>query len=419
MKYLLQILLLTGLLSACGEKYNEKDDLGGTEIMSGVLTYVNEYGGRGEERVVSARNVYISDAPYNNGNYIYHVKTDEYGNFTFKRLWNDKTYYVFFADTIGGVSYFVERSTTPKDTLSLKATYDTLKQNAIVITVKDAAAHPVEGASVGIFNNLQVFESDSTTTQSLVKYDTDLYGRVIFYNLKGGKYFLRATSSDSQRNSIDELTIDFDGKGIKRYDMTLEARPLVKNKVVVITEDELGRPIPMLEFCATNNPLYFGGNDCTGKTLEGKTKEDGKVELSNVPPGAYRFYATAKVGNISYLANQQETIAASGDTVRLKLMPVAADNSYQLLVLDRYGTPVNDAGVYLFTSRALFNADTTLGNVATVNSGKDGVAKFDKQAEGFYFIRSWFGTGGQALKGVDSVRLIYTSTPFKDTIYIQ
>src|SRR5690606_19423618 len=121
-------------LAAC----KKKDDLQGDGYFAGSLAYTNEYTGEQQLVPLAGRRVYVAYFPSDTLNYIYSAVSNSEGYFQFRNMDKQKSYTLFFADSIGGLKFKAAVTQQPNsDTILLIAVPDLKLQNGITMQVQD------------------------------------------------------------------------------------------------------------------------------------------------------------------------------------------------------------------------------------------------------------------------------------------
>ena len=400
-----------------------EDDLQGDATISGKLNYRDNISGSGELKLMIGTKVFIGKDTADYNNYLYYAVTDAQGNFTFKRLKKGGTYLLFVNDTINGIYYstYITRS-APTDSLTLIAENDTLRQNGMLFYVLNSEQQPLTGATVWLYNNKEVFESDTANNANSIKDSTtDQYGRVIFYNYKAGKYYLRAKFSSPAGIISADTVFTFSGKGISKNTILLSTALSIKNTLVLTVVDESGTILPGINCCIFNNPLLFNQETCDGSYLQKSSGTDGTIKLTNLQAGNYYLYATFTQGNTHYKAKATIFVNATGKTsANLVLKKETLSSELLLTAKDNAGTPVNGTHIYFFTSRSLWALDNIAGSVRDTITGNNGSVTILNMPEGKYYIRARVTLDGQvAMKGADSVNILPAPAKVNQTILVQ
>lgn len=412
MKIIIKYIVLVGIFLSCAKDDRDTEDvLKGNSHISGHVTFKDLYAGISEKKPAADRRVYISYSPTDSINFIYYVKTDSQGYFSFTRLDRDTKYDLFIIDSSDKIKYsaFVTVQ-TPNDSVEIVATNDTIKQNSVLVHLTDGNGHYVPNATVGIYNNGIIFGSDTSITQAFAHTTTDPYGRALFYNLKAGLYFLRAKINYQDNKLIGNDTIDFGGKGIREYALEMKVSPApVEDTLTIKTMDEQGGVLPNISFCLFSNPQLFNSNECNGSVFNNTTNTSGNHTIYNLPAGTYYALAQGNIQNLLY----KGTLTFNWDGVSIKtetiiLQKVLPNNLLLLDINDTTGSPVNGTNLYLFTSRVLFLADTTSashGYVHDTTTNAFGRGVFQNLEVGKYFIRAKAHYGSTLLMGGDTVTI--------------
>ncbi len=389
------------LLSACvKDGHDAGDDLKGTGSISGQLSYHDKFNGRGEQRLLANKKVYLSYIPGDSVNYIYYATTDPQGNFTFKRVYDGREYMLFFADSVNGIHFSKYLTVTaPKDSVKMMAENDTLRQNGMLFYVLDNQLQPLKDVEVGLFNNGELFQSDTTNKLSIEQKRSDMYGRVIFYNYKEGRYYLRAKTSSPAGAISADTSFHFRGAGISADTILMKTTPSLKNTLLVRTVDEAGKPLPGIPFCLYNNPLLFNVESCASSNRKETSGADGTLKITNILPGEYYLYAETKVNNTDYRGKLTLTVNASGQTNADIVLKKITPNELVVRAVDEAGNPLPGMTVCLFNNPLQFGIETCTGNYKSETTKEDGLAKFSTLPAANYYLYAGFTFNNTEYRG--------------------
>ena len=389
------------LLSACvKDGHDAGDDLKGTGSISGQLSYHDKFNGRGEQRLLPNKKVYLSYIPGDSVNYVYHATTDAQGNFTFKRVYEDREYMLFFADSMNGIhfsKYLTVKAS--KDSVKIVAENDTLRQNGMLFYVLDNQLQPLKDVDVGLFNNGELFQSDTTNKLSIEQKKSDMYGRVIFYNYKEGRYYLRAKTGSPAGAISADTSFSFRGAGISSDTILMKTTLSLKNTLLVRTVDEAGKLLPGIPFCLYNNPLLFNVESCVPSNRKETSGADGSLKITNIQPGEYYLYAETKVNNTDYRGKLTVTVNASGQTNADIVLKKITPNELVVRAVDEAGNPLPGISVCLFNNPLQFGIESCTGNYKTETTKEDGFAKFNTLTAANYYLYAGFAFNNTEYRG--------------------
>ena len=365
--------------------------------------------------------IFIAYAPSDSLNYLYYDITDAQGNFTFRRLKRGTEYLIFVKDSISDVHYSVyAKDTAPASNIQLIAENDTTRRSYVLFYVLNNDREPLEKVSVGLFNNKEVFHSDTTNSLAIETLSTDGYGRVVFKNYQAGKYYLRARYNSPLGQMSTDTSFTFSGKGLHTDTILLKTSPNITNTLKIKVQDESGNLLPNISVCLFNNPLLFNAQTCDGSFKQETTTGNGIDTVNNLPEGNYDAYAAFKQNDIDYKGSSTVTVNSSGESDAIIILKkVVPDNQLEITVHDDAGTGVNGTNLYFFTSRKLWEADTTLGYILMKTTGDNGKVTINNMAEGKYYIRARAEFGKSLLKGADSVVIFNSPVKFTKLIPVK
>lgn len=209
-------------------------------------------------------------AIYNsNGDEVYRGTTNEFGkisvsglyagDYTYKELEApngyilDKTSYKFSIDNEGNVT---------GDNVIVNV------ETSVVITKTDTDGNPIEGATIGIYN-----END----ELLYTLVTDKDGKVYAYNLLRGKYYFKEIlPAEGYEINPEKHEFEIAQDGLVKGETTLEN---TLSKVVITKTDTKGNPLSGAEI-----GIYNGNNELV---KSGTTDENGELVIYGLKPGTY------------------------------------------------------------------------------------------------------------------------------------
>lgn len=209
-------------------------------------------------------------AIYNsNGDEVYRGTTNEFGkisvsglyagDYTYKELEApngyilDKTSYKFSIDNEGNVT---------GDNVIVNV------ETSVVITKTDTDGNPIEGATIGIYN-----END----ELLYTLVTDKDGKVYAYNLLRGKYYFKEIlPAEGYEINPEKHEFEIAQDGLVKGETTLEN---TLSKVVITKTDTKGNPLSGAEI-----GIYNSNNELV---KSGTTDENGELVIYGLKPGTY------------------------------------------------------------------------------------------------------------------------------------
>ncbi|HEY9262294.1 SpaA isopeptide-forming pilin-related protein [Chitinophaga sp.] len=365
-----------------------EDDLQGDATISGKLNYRDNISGSGTLKLMAGTKVFIGKDTTDYNNYLYYSVTDAQGNFTFKRLKKGSTYLLFVSDTIDGVAYstYITRS-APADSVTLLAENDTIRQNGLLLYVLNSEQQPLKGAKIWLYNNKEVFESDTADNSNSIKDSiTDQYGRVIFYNYKAGNYYVRAKFNSPNGIISADTTFTFSGKGISRNTVLLSTALNIKNTLLLTVVDESGALLPGINCCIFNNPLLFNQESCDGSSQQKSSGNDGTIKLTNLQAGDYYVYAQTKLNNVEYKGKLNVAVTATGTTSSKIIMKKTAVNTMVVRTVNEAGNPIPGVDFCVFNNPLLFNQEDCAGKYRDSTTSSDGTIKLNSLPAGNYYL---------------------------------
>ena len=239
--------------------------------------------------------------------------------------------------------------------------------------------------------------------------------------------YIDTTDSEGYFNFTNLADKDYDiffqdTVGGSRYGAFVTIRPPKDTLSLLATNDQLtqngifvkvtlqGQGVSKANVCLYNNKAAYDADTAfaCANVVKTLTTDDagGRVEY-NLLPGEYYLRSSIKIGNDTYRGVQTVTVQPNGIvSAPVQLQKVTAQNTLEVLVLDNFNTPVNNATVCLFTSRAVFVTDSTCSNVAaSATTNSQGKATFFNLNTAYYYARARIVLGSTIIKGTDSVNI--------------
>lgn len=407
MKKLITLFICTlAIAMGCSKFGNDfEDDLKGDATISGKISYRDNISGSGELKLMGGRKIFIGKDTTDYNNYLYYTITDAQGNFTFQRLNRNRTYLIYVNDTIDEIHYSMYQTrVAPSDTVTLIAENDTIRQNGMLLYVLNSEHQPVKDAKVWLYNNKEIFESDTANnTNSIKDTSTDQYGRAIFYNYKAGTYYLRAKFTSPNGIIAADTGFTFSGKGIQKDTILLSTSLSTKNTLVLKVVDEAGIVLPGITCCIFNNPLLFNQENCDGKYQQKESGDDGMIKLTNLRPGDYYVYAQTTTNKLDYKGKANIKVNASGTTTSTIVMKPVTTNTLKVRTLDEAGNLVPGIDFCVFNNPLRFNQEDCTGHYRDSTTSNDGTIKLNNIPAGSYYLYATVAIGNTQYKAKATV----------------
>lgn len=188
--------LLTGLtlclFSGC--KDPAYDDLSGDRTVKGKVTIalLNSYK---EPEVLKNKEIFIQYSEKGETDYLYSVKSDSNGNFTFNNL-KQNEYVIFTSETRDNFKYYFSSKITPSinQTLNVILSIDSIKQNLIKIRTTDENNESLPKCKILMYTSKLIAEADTAFagTGGILTDSSNTSGLLIKNNLNPGKYYLKS-----------------------------------------------------------------------------------------------------------------------------------------------------------------------------------------------------------------------------------
>lgn len=219
------IALFAVIMGLCACKKNVNDDLHGSLYIQGRLFSIDSLSKNTTIPSVPLGNyyVYLGYASDNGINYLYKVKTDGDGYFTFTTIDSTKTYLVFSRDTIGGVTYFNKSNPTKTNVsinnMVLKVYPSETDQNGMLFTTLDSASmQPVNACTICLFRSHLLFQAD-TCQGATFTLTTNANGNASQLNVAKGWYYanFKAIYQNGFIYSKDSVYVDSTGIARRKH----------------------------------------------------------------------------------------------------------------------------------------------------------------------------------------------------------
>ncbi|WP_207514394.1 MSCRAMM family protein [Longitalea luteola] len=400
MRYFLFFVCISFIFSC----HKSKNDFSGNGTLRGRLSYLNIFNGETLPKPLAGKIVKLAYAPSDTLNFLYKTVTDSAGYFSFIRVDEEKEYDIFFQDSINGMPYaaFVTRTPT-NDTITLLATNNLSIQNGIYVQVVDNNRQKLGPVGICLFNNQTLALAD-TCNGSILKINTDINGRGVYYNLAAGPYFLRARKQIGNLVFSGMVNTEVAVTGVKSIELILSPEPV--NGFEINITDENNRIINQASACVFNSRPLFQLDSCIGKMETLMPDSLGRFKLHNIPAGKYYFKAYARFGEIQFSGTDSIEVSATGiakGNLKLFRINTGPMNGFELKVVDIFNNPVHHTNVCVYNSRALYLLDSCIGSIKTLPTDIDGKAHWYDITPGKYYFKAYTTFENISLSGTDSV----------------
>lgn len=299
MKYLLFLLCICCLiLTACTKKGIEFDQ----QYIRGRVFLTDTTTGFIKNVPVPDKLVYLSKGdPLN---YLYRVRTDKEGYFTFNLLSDENNAYTIYGyDTSSTGKVFYKGQTTANrgdKSVVLQLYLNPDNQNGVVLYAKDPQNAALPSVNFKLYNNQTLAQSN--TSQGFISIQSDNSGKAYHLNLPAGDYWINA------ERTIDTFTYQRIAKKITvgATGFTLDTMMLFKKNIVnglnLRTMDSLHAIIPGATVYLYNNESLARINSPSGVGSIGTSTADlfGFCNFNNLPEGNYFINARRQIDAVLY-----------------------------------------------------------------------------------------------------------------------
>jgi hypothetical protein len=188
MKIKIALIFLCSVIAMTSCNKPETDDLSGIE---------DSYTGQ-PKKILAKQEIFIRRQSSDSSFFLYSVKSDDKGFFQFTNLISGEPYVISSIITSASSTfpavffYNAQNVTSNSKNVELILSPNNNKQNGFYIQVKDNVGQILPNTKVCIFNNRTLALTD-TCNGSIFQLSTNNIGRILYYNISPGKYYLRAS----------------------------------------------------------------------------------------------------------------------------------------------------------------------------------------------------------------------------------
>lgn len=238
---------------------------------------------------------------------------------------------------------------------------------------------------------IRLAEDNGDTLNFLYSDTTDNDGYFVFNLLNDGKtnFVIRY---EEKINNIIYSTNQQVTKGQNNIAVEVTPSQTKQNALHLIVADSANGRVVNTTAWVFNSALLFAADTSAGKIFDMTTDNvHGVSNKFNLPAGRYYLRIKTKIGNIDFKGEEIIDIENTGITTLVITINRLSQNhnGFQLLILDSLNTPVNNAQVYGYRSKAIFLIDSTNANsIFTLNSNNSGVATLSNIDSARYYLRT-------------------------------
>lgn len=308
----------------CVKKNNDLGgDLSGKAGIHGRLFLTDPFLSKSQAQPLSDKTVKLRYAGSSDTlNYLYSLKTDADGYFTFPNLTEGKLYTVFYDEVIKNVEYFGKDSIKASTDLNaasyqlrIYAGVSPINQNGILFTVNDQNGNVAKGATINLFTSATstgyVLGTSDGSSHTL---KTDSNGHASFYTPVNTTYYALATTTVGPVMSIARQTVTPDKKVAP---VTLQLQPA--GGIHLETQDKSGNPIGNVSVCVFTSQELFKRDTCEASNFQLISDNFGKADKYPLPNGKYYFLGVLPLKNTTLMGRDSIVINKTTNTVILKL----------------------------------------------------------------------------------------------------
>jgi len=212
-KIILLIPILACLIISC-QKVTQRDKE--TYIAGRVFLY-DSLNPEKSKTPLSKIEIKLSDVnPEINSNYLYSLKSDTDGYYTFNLLQNQKEVYISAEYALNNVKYFGFSKIEPSEfqNAELILNFNSSIQNALVLYAVDSLGGTIQNCTINLFKSQVLAENEDE--KGIIKQATsDEYGKVVFTGLAPDTYFVNAkgifANNLTLENKLTKLVISKTG----------------------------------------------------------------------------------------------------------------------------------------------------------------------------------------------------------------
>jgi hypothetical protein len=190
--------------------------------------------------------------------------------------------------------------------------------------------------------------------------------------------------------------------------LKLYPSPDNQNGIHLIVMDSLDARVANVTAWVFNSQVLFAADTSAGRVFDMKSNNYGIDNLLNIAPGLYYLRIKVKIGNLD-LAGETSVNVSPGEIktaiIHLRSIPLANRNGMELQLNDIFGTPVYNASVYCYRSRAVWLLDSTETNsIFVLHSTAAGLASTYLIDSARYYLRMIKPVSSKdTLRRVDSI----------------
>jgi len=292
------LLLLAILVAQWSCKKPDFNDLAGNSTLSAVVLLHDTYSGNPGYIPIKNLTVYLRNST-NTNQYLYSVKTDNLGQFSFNGLDSTLTYQAdALFDTLqarysGKITYDFQHlyMLHQRDTLLLDI--DTSLQNGIHITVTDYLGGAVPNATVWVFNSPAYFFADTIANMTF-SITTDGNGIANRYALQPNYYYFRTKTRGGGIELLDERKLMVGVTGITNVPIVVNPVPVgLGNGIEIKTINSGGgsEPNTRLFFYKNYDTYIADSNKFNASNFQLVSALDGRATAYIINPGTYYIWA--------------------------------------------------------------------------------------------------------------------------------
>lgn len=258
--------------------------------------------------------------------------------------------------------------------------------------------------------NLMVYlRYHSQTSSYLVSSKADALGQYTFNGIDpDSSYVVYAYTDTGAVKLYGDIPYPAHTVSGRRSDtLKLYAAQQTQNGIHLMVTDTALKPVPNVTAWVFNSQVLFKADSSAGRTFDLPVNQFGVGTKINLPAGVYYFRVKTTIGNMNVLGESSATVGATGIMpVSLQVRNVTAQrNGIEISLQDKWATPVNQATVYFYRSRAAYLADSVkaMSYQFPLTSNAAGVAAIYNIDSAKYYFRAEKIIGTDTLRATDSI----------------
>ena len=228
------------------------------------------------------------------------------------------TYYVVIKDSIEKLNYKVLDSVNVGATgIAEKTIYlsPSTQKNGLKLTTTDAGGNKIEGVNVNIYDNYDVFKTDSaanTITAALNHFTTDISGVATWTDVAAGMYHIIAQKQAGSLLLASYAHLQINATGIKDTAIALLPVTPVNTLKVTVNDTAGGIVADAMVFIYTSNVVAQLDTLRAAATYTVTTTAAGTASQTNIPSATYYLYGRKIISSDTLAGTGSIFVPATG-----------------------------------------------------------------------------------------------------------